>query len=345
MAPIRILILSDGRPGHFNLSEGIAAALERLGPAKTERIEIRRGRWPGAVLAGMTRARLPAARMLAMVYGLRGAAVPAADVIVSAGAETLAASIWLARLMGVPNVFYGSLRNFDPHDFGLVLTSYAENARLPNHALALKPSKVDPDHQANKGGGGLPDAPILGLLLGGDSGDAEYQPAEWHALLELVRLGYRQHHIKWLVANSRRTPAAVSDAFAAEAAKATPAIAEFLDVRTAGPGTLPPLLARCDGVLCTADSSSMISECVWSRRKNLSLAPNALRLPRNEAGYRAWLCKAGWTGELNICEATPSRVLELLNAIKPMATNPQHDLAKLLKSRLAGSLLRRTNPG
>lgn len=344
MAPTRILILSDGRPGHFNLSEGIAAALERLGPSTTERIDIRRGRWPGAVLAGMTRARLPAARMLAMVYGLRAATAPPADVIVSAGAETLAASIWLARLIGVPNIFYGSLRHFSPHDFKLVLTSYAENAGRPNHVMTLKPSKIDPGQLDLRGSGAFPNVPTLGLLLGGDSGDVTYQPAEWHALLELVRHGHRHNQLKWLVANSRRTPAAVSDAFAAEAASGTPAIAEFLDVRTAGPGTLSPLLARCDAVLCTADSSSMISECVWTRRRNLSLAPDAIRLPNNEAGYRAWLCQSGWTGELPIREATPTRVLELLSGITPMTTNPQHDLAMLLKSRLPNAMLKRSNP-
>src|SRR5262245_53604138 len=67
MSPTRILILSDGRPGHYNLSEGIAAAIERLGPAETARVDVRRGRWPGAVLAGLVRARLPAPLMLRFV--------------------------------------------------------------------------------------------------------------------------------------------------------------------------------------------------------------------------------------------------------------------------------------
>src|SRR5262245_46573612 len=112
MSATRILILSDGRPGHYNLSEGIAAAIERLGPAATTRVDVRRGRWSGAVLAGLVRAGLPARTMLALVYGLDDRELSPADVIVSAGAETLAASAWLARLRAVPNVFYGSLRLF-----------------------------------------------------------------------------------------------------------------------------------------------------------------------------------------------------------------------------------------
>ena len=331
MPPTRILILSDGRPGHFNLSEGIAAAIERLGPATTTRHEVRRGKWSGAVLAAMTRSRLPPAHMLAAVHGIDAAALPGCDVIVSAGAETLAANIWLSRLRGVPNIFYGSLRMFAPTDFQLVLTSYSRNAAKPRHVLSLKPSRLDPDTL----GAPMVGAPrTMGLLIGGDAGPIRYTVKDWAALLVFMRAMAAQRGVRWQVAYSRRTPDSVSDALGTEAAQPGTAITRFLDVRSAGPGTLSELLATCDAVACTADSSSMISECVWARRPALSLAPAACSFTPDEQAYRNWLDASGWCRQLDISSATADVAQATLATLTPIQHNPQASLADLIAERL-----------
>ena len=38
---IRVLLLSDGRPGHYRQSEGVVAALQRRGPVLVDRVELR----------------------------------------------------------------------------------------------------------------------------------------------------------------------------------------------------------------------------------------------------------------------------------------------------------------
>ena len=338
MPPTQILILSDGRPGHVNLSEGIAAALEHLGPAETRRLEIRRGRWPGAVLAGLSRSPLPPNAMLRLVYGLDDLQIPAAGIVVSAGAETLAASVWLARARQVPNVFYGSLRLFDPADFALVLTSYAANAALPRHALTLKPSRLDPGHrrQRRPAEATPPSAAgqTVGLLIGGDAGPIAYREADWTALLELVERMARESGTRWLVANSRRTPDPVSDALSALAGRADGPIATFLDVRTAGAGTLAGLLLDCDAVICTADSSSMISECVWAQLPTVAVSPATFELTPNERDYRDWISAQGWLRTLPLPGIAPEPYQAAVAGVTPMRHNPLHALAGLLQQRL-----------
>ncbi len=334
MPPFRILILSDGRPGHFNLADGIAAAIERIRPAVTTRYDVRRGRWPGAALATLTRARLPARTMLAQVYGLNETELPPCDIILSAGAETLAANVWLGRTRCVPNIFYGSLRLFDPHDFSLVLTSYQRNATKPRHALALKPSRYDPDRSAPLDAPRPTEARTLGLLIGGDAGGIHYTESDWRALIDLVRTYSRHAEVRWLIANSRRTPPGISDQFANEAAQPASRIKQFLDVRTAGPGTLAALLAQCHAVLCTTDSSSMISECIWSRKPSLSLAPAVFAHTPDEADYRRWLEQSGWCSEIAITGTTPAQLDDALAAVRPLAHNPLDHLADLLRHKL-----------
>lgn len=335
MHPKNILILSDGRAGHFNLAEGIAAAIERRGPATTRRTDVRRGRWSGAVLAGLVRAHLPARPMLRLVYGLDEATLPESDVVVAAGAETLAASVWLARARGVPNIFYGSLRLFDPHDFGLVLTSYARNASRPRHALALKPSRLDPDSLPPSNTLNGPN-PRLGLLIGGDAGGITYTPQEWSKLLDVLASTLTTTTWRWQIANSRRTPDRLSDSLA-EIADRTPERITFLDVRRAGAGTLARLLAQCDAMLCTADSSSMVSECVWARRPTVALTPRHCIFTPDEAAYRNWLLDQGCCRTATIEDLTPEALITDLSKCTPLGTNPQIALGELIAQRLASA--------
>jgi uncharacterized protein len=125
--PLKVLLLSDGRPGHFRLAEGIVAAVGRRRSVAVEQLHCRRGRWPGRVLAALSNANRFDVPILQTVYGLVPPLPGAYDLVVSAGAETLAANIACARFAGADNIFYGSLRAFKPSSFSLVLTSYARN--------------------------------------------------------------------------------------------------------------------------------------------------------------------------------------------------------------------------
>ena len=69
--------------------------------------------------------------VLRLGYGLNASRLRGADIVVSAGGDTLAANAAAARLLGVPNIFYGSLRRFKPEDFSLVLTSQRAMAHAP----------------------------------------------------------------------------------------------------------------------------------------------------------------------------------------------------------------------
>src|SRR5690554_726398 len=99
MRVLTALLLSDDRPGHYHLSDGVIAAARRLGPVRVVRMRVQR-RCSGRLLALLTNAGVRADWLLRLAYGLSPSKVPPADFIVSAGAETLGASIAIARLTG-----------------------------------------------------------------------------------------------------------------------------------------------------------------------------------------------------------------------------------------------------
>jgi hypothetical protein len=271
-------------------------------------------------------------------YGVVASELTAADLVVSAGGDTLAANITAAVILGVPNIFYGSVRRFRPLDFSLVLTSHARNAALPRHVRALKPSPLDPASmppitRADPAtAGAVPSA--LGLLVGGNTDGIHYRDADWARLLDYLKAQTAAAGTRWMVSNSRRTPAPASAALRKLAAAPSSPIVTFIDVRTAGSGTLGELFARSEAILCTVDSSSMVSEAIWLRRPVLVIAPQTAALPDNEQEYQNYLEANGWMRSLAIAELTPQRVAAELRQITPLAANPLERLAATVAERL-----------
>lgn len=330
--PLSALLLSDGRPGHFNLSEGILAAAQRLTPLEVMRLEVHRGRWPGRVLAAWSNSGIAPSRLLMTVHGIDGPALPKVDLVVSAGAETLAANVACARLTGAANIFYGSLRRFDAATFALALTSYAHQCRHPNQAFALKPSPAGELARAHRAA--VPRQPprTLALLIGGPSGETRFEAGDWECLRALLSAS-PAHEVRWLVTNSRRTPASVSDGLAELARARQASFALFADIRQPGAIPLAQVLAASDAAFVTDDSSSMVSDAIAAGLPVIGLAPRNHALTGNERSYRATLTQNGWYRSAAI-DTDVEQLLAMFGALTPLAADPAEALAVLLGQRL-----------
>ena len=256
---LQILLLSDGRPGHYHLAEGVVAAIARRRAVNVTRREVRRPGWlPGRLLPGLVRLGPRGRSLVRRLVGL-AECLPATDLVISAGGETMAANAVLAGDLGVPNIFCGSLRRLAPEAFSLVVSSYARHANVPRHVVTLKPSGFDPDTLR---GGTKPQAltgppATIGLLIGGDSGLFRYAPGDWQRLVAFLSEAHAALGTRWIVSTSRRSPDTIGDAMAELARRPDSPILEFIDFRSAGPGTLPQLFAAVDAIVCTEDSSTM----------------------------------------------------------------------------------------
>lgn len=338
--PLRIVFLADTRPGHYHIAQGVIAALSRVRPVDVTRIEVKR-KW--IVPTRWLRARINAKtfyppRMLRMAYRIDADTLPEADLVVSAGGETQMPNICVTRLLGVPNIFCGSLlRGLEPENFSLIISSYDRDAGSPKHIVALKPSSIDPDDL------GRPEIvprfgpnrhpAIAGLLIGGRAGRFHYTGREWEKLLSFAAEVSKAWGTRWLISTSRRTPDKVADRIAALAHDES-VVAKFIDFRTAGPGTLPEIFGNAEAIVCTEDSSSMISEAVSARLPVVGVAPKRHRFNEDERLYRDFLMKNGWSRVLQINELSPETFAKALSEIQPIQENPLDALAVKLKERL-----------
>jgi uncharacterized protein len=338
--PLLALLLSDGRPGHYHRAEGILAAIARLRPVETMRLAAHRRRWiPGRLLASLTNADVIApARLLKLGYGIDATSFSRAELVVSAGGNTIAANIAAAKLLRVPNIFYGGLRQFRPEHFALILTSYGGDAARARHRMTpLMPVPLDPDRfprVAEIAIGPTRPPRMAGLLVGGNSGTFRYQPHEWRQLLEFIAQSYMQHGTRWIVSNSRRTPPEFSDEIARRSHDAAGPIGCFIDVRAQGPGSLQQLFTQAEVVVCTADSSSMITEAVWLRRPAIAVAPLRSGFAQREGWYRDHLAAHNWVRSIQIAELSPPRFLAALAQIRPLVDNALDLLAGGIKDCL-----------
>jgi mitochondrial fission protein ELM1 len=324
MSAKTILLLSDGRPGHFRQSEAIVLALARRMETKVERIDLIKPRIFPRRLARYAARFLPPRLVLAWLYGLT--AVPKADLIVSAGGNTLAANVALAKLTGAPNIFTGTPRHVGTGKFALVLTPYKSQATLPNTAYALKPCALDPD--ALPAPKRWPAKPFrIAVFIGGPIPSADFQDADWAPLGELMRTMARTYDVRFILVTSRRT----SDAFyaALDAIIARRDIVDrFIDHRQAGTGSIAEAYAA-DAIFATSDSMSMITEGVAARRPVIVLAPERTKPFRDNEAVDS-LAADNRLAVLPMREATPDQIAEKLQALTPMTENHLDRLADIV---------------
>jgi hypothetical protein len=265
-------------------------------------------------------------------YGLGRNDLPAADLIVSGGGETLAANAAAAKLTGTPNVFCGRIRSLEPGHMRLVVAWLEKHAALPNHLLALPPSPFEVAAPRQPDGAGPPR--LAGLLVGGNSGSVRYGAGDWERLILFLRESHLCHGVRWLVTTSRRSGTEIGDALAALAAEADGPIERFIDYRVAGPGTLGQILAAVEAVLVTADSSTMITDAIGARLPTVGVTCDSGEMEEGEAEFRKLMVRRGWYRSLSFSELRPEAFLEALADVTPRATSALDELAAALRQRL-----------
>lgn len=327
---VRVLLVSDGRPGHYRQSEGVVAALARRHVVAVDRLDLAmRLPIPKGFIPKIAR-RLPPKRVLSLLHGLDASRLEKPDVIVSSGAATLGANVAFASLWGVPNVFSGSTRGFRLGDFSLVLTPYASVAQPPKVVAGPKPTPFDPDRvpppRAFATAADLEGARIS-VLVGGPTPYADFAGEDWEALASLVASLIADWQCRVTLVTSPRTPALAYEKLSHLSARFGDTMT-FVDYRSAGPGSIERAF-DCDAILITSDSMSMMTEAAVSRRPALALAPRTVR-PNKDDEAVAGLVTERWLAVLPLAALTAEELASAAASLQPMAENHLDRLASLL---------------
>lgn len=334
----RVLVLSDGKLGHLKQSLVVLEALRERWPLLTHRVvepAYRRG-W-GRLLALCWSWWMPgglgAERCLAWALSPASAKELlrcAADVVISCGSavtalNALVAAVTQAKSITIMNPAPVPLRRFHVviaprHDqlppranvvpvIGAVSRIRDEDLLQARERLSAHPRF----RRAPSGPPGAPPrqtAPVIAVLIGGDSPSYELTPAFAEALVEQVAAGCDAAQGSCVVTTSRRTSPAVEAWLSGRLADDPRCRLLLLASRDPLDGTMEGMLGCADVAVVTGESVSMVSEACASGRPVLVIEPPRRRAARGTLTkhhrFLQDLVGQGWARLVTVSELGPA---------------------------------------
>ncbi len=309
---MRVLIIRDNRPGHFNQSEGVVKALGVKCDVDIDFSELHQKPWlPARILRWLvTENSLPFPIMLRLAGFSRSERLRLLEVkpnlVVSSGGNTLAINALVSRYHSVPNVVSSSLRGMNPEMFSAVLHVDPALAGRKNYIVGLKPSAVERVKRPKR----PKKARQYCLLVGGPT---RYQPSSvksWESVARFLSTS----RLNWSIVTSRRTPKNICELFT-DVADANKKVS-VLDFRMTGSGIAADIIQKSDGVIVTEDSTSMISEGIAAGLPVVSLCVDE-GAPSSDASYIKLMRSRNWYRPIDLATATEELILAELELCTP----------------------------
>ena len=112
----------------------------------------------------------------------------------------------------------------------------------------------------------------------------------------------------------------------------------FVDFRTAGPGTLLPIFERAEIMVCTSDSSSMLSEAIAVHLPVVGILPAAHGFKPQEGEYREMMREKNWARFISVDRADRRTVCRGAFGSEAAAREPPRPSGRPAQAEAAGAL-------
>ncbi|PPK51785.1 ELM1/GtrOC1 family putative glycosyltransferase [Marinobacter persicus] len=274
---MRILLLSDGLPGHLSQSRGLVKWLEDRYSVEASEVKIGLRYKPLArlILPYMARFRRLAPLVMKFYRGVPDN-LHATDLIVSAGGSTSFLNVALAQHWEIPNIFLGSKRRLRSNDFTAHLT-LEPTGEPRNIVMMVPPTMIEPQDLEHKGEelrrslGLAPDEKLNMLAIGGDGAGYRYDGQSVQQIAELMMQEHQRTGKRWLLTTSRRTGSELEH----ELRQSIPAeiLADSVWWSASPRKVMAAYIGASDVLFVTADSMSMISEAIASAKPTMVVQP------------------------------------------------------------------------
>ena len=305
---MKVVILSDNKPGHYKQSLGI---VEKLSECQTEWLVVAfRHKWrdnllrvfmcifgstplPSSLIRGLLRWSLTAETYKALIH------LQPADVILSTGSSVAAVNLLLGRILGAKTITCRrpsplGIRYFDLAILPMLSwhnkTKHKDNVcktiGVPN---PISPDTLNAEQKRLIQALNLPDASRIGLLIGGTDRHETITVTDAEQLSKICKAVATETNAQVLVTTSRRTPSEVTEHLASTL-KHHARCPLFIEPNTPSALENPyqAILALSDLLIVTADSFSMVCEAASSGRPVivLTLSRENTRKPKRYKVYQ-----------------------------------------------------------
>jgi len=285
----RVLLLNDGKAGHFNQTLAVSFAIDTCYRPQTETagIKVRRLgkyllRWMLNHSFGKKILEHPMLRSCIHCFYHIDIPLHSYDIIISSGKDTSLLNAWLGLLYGSHTIYIGNPKKLNPLLFNTVLTVLEhgfENEIVLDVAPTLPfQGEIDDFCQKmhlNKS------AKYVTLLIGGDGSGYLYDEKDYDRLTAFVNRTAKE--VNWLVTTSRRTPVEIEKKMQREMKAA-----KFIAYHQNPQKVVAGFLTLSETVYVTEESASMVGEAIAAQKKVITLYP---RYRKGDKDYQKILSK------------------------------------------------------
>ncbi len=320
----KILIISDGIPGHFNQSKGVASLLTNKHSAETRIINLQ---FRSRHLRGLTTVfsrllmRFPSsstAKIISFLY--KKIDTTGLDLIIAAGGKTAPYTAALRILKKIPVIQLGSPRGLHSSLFDALVTVERYYEDSSNIIASITPSIYSPEvcEQAAEHKG-LKEH--LLFLIGGEGIGYSYKEDEWEDLIKVIKQLHKTTNLPITIVTSRRSDPKVEKKIQSKLQNIPLDYSAWFH-QGAKNFNLAALFGSAKNIFVTEDSAMMISESISSGKPVTTLFPIGIQSPlRYKAHIQKYL-------DLNLITREPIENF-LIKDIESSSKNVQIHLSKL----------------
>jgi uncharacterized protein len=278
---MKALILSDGIPGHFNQSRGVALLLGEniLLNEEVKNLEpkIRLLRSPIQLLARYLCKDLTKFKAQIILNLFKSIDSSNIKLIIAAGGNTAAYSAALSLLTAIPNIQLGSPRGIHSNNFDVHLTIERYFDTPNNLVLDITPNLYSPKICKDASNDKASNNSAL-LLIGGQGIGYSYEVNEWNQLIQNIINFSSSMHSKITIVTSRRTDPFIEALLRDKLSDCYTRDSIWFHHGGAN-ANLAELFGNAAKIFVTEDSAMMISESISSGKKVTTLFPECIDTP------------------------------------------------------------------
>ncbi|NRP15192.1 ELM1/GtrOC1 family putative glycosyltransferase [Marinobacterium sp. xm-a-152] len=302
---IRILIVSDNRPGHERQSEGLAALLGKVKPTKVKISKVvPRSRLLVSLLKRTIKKFEFGLNCLKFFYEIRNPELfkRRFDIVISCGRDTLPAATLASNYPKTKYFFIGNVKDqyyrnlIDLNFVADVNREFGCDESIFNTHLSLaslSQPAVNPD--CNNG--------RTLFCVGGDSGSFNYALSDWDALLAMIEGCVDQSAGQVIVTTSRRTSQTFEEKLIVKSSNWGSKV-ELVGYHRGDKTRLGELLARAACVVCTLDSVAMLHEAVATGLPVIGVSPENATPSLAEKRFVDYCVKQGFLTQVSLEEVS-----------------------------------------
>lgn len=313
----RILILSDGKPGHYKQSEAVAARFKKITHQygrpgmeyPTETIEVEyRSEWRRKLFAFFSlffipfcQGRLGILKFFLKTECFHAIEKASTDFVISAGSSLVPLNLVLARESRAKSVvLMKPAFPFNFYRYDLAFVPSHDRGILPKKEVfrtTLTPSNVELDsletaHQKLAATLSNPEKVKLALFLGGATGNYNFSLNQIKKVFEAIKKTSSKVG-DYLVTTSRRTGEDICN-FIRDEIKMDPACQDaIIASEDSRPEVVNGMMSIAETLIVTEDSISMISEAAATGKQVIVLELNPESLSAKHQRFKAELAKRG----------------------------------------------------